>query len=57
VKKTIALLAPRLGRESGEPTCDKLWYGIYVFYLNAAKTLLLIIIAPMLWFANYLQTI
>ena len=53
VKKTIALLAPSLGCRQGDATYDKLWYGIYVFYLNAAKTLLLIAIALMLGILPY----
>jgi accessory gene regulator B len=53
VNKTITLLAPRLGCEPGSITYDKLWYGTYVFYINVAKTLMLIVIALILGIFPY----
>jgi len=42
---TVGRLAPALGCTPGTVTYDKLWYGTHVFYINACKTLLLILIA------------
>ena len=42
---TVGRLAPALGCAPGSVTYDKLWYGTHVFYINALKTLLLILIA------------
>jgi len=53
VNKTVGILAPQLGCEQGSPTYDKLKYGIYVFYINAVKTLLLVIVALILGILPY----
>jgi len=53
VRKTVAILAPRLGCEPNSPTYDKLKYGTHVFYINAVKTLLLVIVALILGILPY----
>lgn len=53
VEKTVRLLAPRLGCKRDDPTYDRLWYGAYVFYLNAVKCLLLLALALLLGITRY----
>ena len=54
VKITAATLAPKLGCEQGSAPFEKLQYGIYVFYLNTLKTLLLIVISLILGILPYI---
>jgi len=51
--RTTMALAPSLGCEPGSPTYEKLRYGTHTFYINAAKTLLLTIIALLLGIMQY----
>jgi len=53
VNKTVSALAPKLGCEPNSPTYDKLKYGTHVFYINAVKSLLLIIVALVLGILPY----
>ena len=53
VSKTVKVLAPRLECEHGSLTYDKLQYGTHVFYINAVKTLLLIIVSLILGIFPY----
>jgi len=55
VRKTVAILAPKLGCEANSPTYDKLKYGTHVFYINAVKTLLLVIVALILGILPYVS--
>jgi len=49
----MAVLAPKIACTPGTVRYDKLWYGTYIFYLNVAKTLVLIIVALALGIMPY----
>jgi len=53
VSKTVATLAPKLGCKEGDPTYDKLKYGTHVFYINAVKSLFLVVVALILGILPY----
>ena len=53
VAKTTAVLAPKMGCDPGSATYDKLRYGTHVFYINALKTLLLVVVALILGILPY----
>lgn len=53
VAKTIRVLAPRMGCAPGSLIYDKLWYGIYIFYINIIKTAGLLVIAYILGIVPY----
>ena len=53
MNKTTPVLATKINCEPGSPTYDKLWYGTYVFYLNAVKMLILVAIALILGVLPY----
>lgn len=48
VEKTTTYFSRVMNYEKGTEQYDQLWYGIYIFYINVLKNLLLIGIA--LWF-------
>ncbi len=49
------MLAPTMGYAPGDPSFDKLRYGIHVFYINTIKTLGLIIVALALGILPYVM--